>query len=188
MRDLNPHKPSEEDQSKEFKLPDSPWTLGRDGFNPNLRPSNTQLRQRKPNGQSSVGSRSEDEDASRYKAVTQTQNYPPYHPSYRAERSSPRHRSSSPASSDSAGTDDSANEFQALVRPDASERVRARLGAEGWEVRQPGFRLSDGEDSNSNTTSSQRRRLDPLLPPDRYRRYISDDPSSEESEAGENSE
>ena len=41
----DPTRPYFEEAEGEFKLPDSPWTFENGGVNPDLQPSNTQLRQ-----------------------------------------------------------------------------------------------------------------------------------------------
>lgn len=182
-RDIDPHKPDKPTRAqKRFKLPDSPWTYGGNGFNPDLLPTNTGLRQRnaKPNAGES------DEDIGRHSA--QAESFPPYHPSYRTGTQAPRKQSSSPEPSQEV-SDNSVDDFEPMVRPDASTRVKTRLGSEGWEVRPPSYGSNaDTAYDSSDVDAVQRREGVPqtsnnlLPPPDRYRRYVSDDSSSEGSE------
>lgn len=181
-RESNPHKPSESSQNKAFKLPESPWTFGGDGFNPTLHASNTQIRYRK---RPANGDGSGTEGNPSGEAPTPSQNFPPYHPSYRSAQVAHSSRSQTPeeSSADDGSADDSADDFQPL-RPDASTRVGVRLGAEGWEVRQYGsiFQISDEETTGRGPISGPDRRLEPPPRADRYQRYVSEEPSSEESE------
>jgi hypothetical protein len=170
MPDTNPHKPAKPTRrQRRFKLPESPWTYGGAGFNPDLQASNA-LRRRTVNINGGSDIESEDNRASAHH-----HSVPPYHPSYQSLVDEDPRRSWSASSSE--GSAGSATDFQPLVKPDASDRVAARLGPEGWEVRQPGFRVDDEievvdtEQISSVTTA-----------PHRYRRYAPEQSSTEESE------
>jgi len=109
-------------------------------------------------------------------------NVPPYHPSYRSASDESPRRSWS-ATSFSEGSEGSAADFGPLVKPDASDRVAARLGPEGWEVRQPGFMADDEGEVVDNEQI-----FDVIKAPDRYRRYVPEHSSTEESELWEGDE
>src|ERR1700733_8131531 len=173
----NPHRPAKPTRSqRRFKLPESPWTYDGDGFNPDLQPSNA-LRQRNLNGGDDDDSESEDN-----RPLAHHYNVPPYHPSYRPVSDESPHRSRS-ATSFSEGSEGSAADFGPVVKPDASDRVAARMGPEGWEVRQPGFRADDEDEVVDN-----KQIFDVIKAPDRYRRYVSEHSSTEESELWEGDE
>lgn len=170
MPDTNPHKPAKPTRKqRRFRLPESPWTYGGDGVNPDLQASNA-LRRRIVNDSGDSDGESED-----IRPSAHHHNAPPYHPSYRSLVDDTPRRSWSASSSE--GSAGSTADFEPLVKPDASDRVAARLGPEGWEVRQPGFRVDDdvevvgAEQIVSVTTASHR-----------YRRYVAEQSSTEESE------
>ena len=167
MSATNLHKPVKPTRSqRRFKLPESPWTYGSDSFNPDLHPSNT-LRRR------NVESNSDSDDS---RPLALHYNVPPYHPSYNSTIDDVARRSWS-ASSFSGGSEMSTADFEPLVRPDASEKVAARLGPEGWEVRQPGFRVDDEDEVVGAGQISN-----VIQAPGRYRRYVSEQSSTEESD------
>ncbi|ESK90944.1 palmitoyltransferase pfa4 [Moniliophthora roreri MCA 2997] len=65
----DPARSQYEDPKKGFTLPHSPWTYENGTFNPDLAPSNSQLRQ-------------ESQTRRRNRPVTGASEYPPYHPDY----------------------------------------------------------------------------------------------------------
>lgn len=179
--------PSEENRPRsEFKLPDTPWTIGSDGFNPMLQPSNSVRQraalskhenQREPVPEFLLPSLNAHASASSF-AV------PPYHPSYNAgaERkpsNSSASTSSSPGREDSDESGSDIHHAFKADRPDASERVQVRRRSEGWEVRPT--------HSDIQQWDVEAWQKDFPSPPDKYRRYVPES-SSEEDEDEENAD
>lgn len=187
MRDVNLHTPSAQEQDKQFKLPESPWTYG-EGFNPGLRATNAAKRRKVADG----GDEAEEGDNDDNRPLgysTASYTAPPYHPSSRPNQVAPstsRRRdsvSSHESYESSVASMDSAADF-AASRPDASDRVDVRLGDEGWEVR-PRMMTYGVPGDGAFAVPAEEAGVAPG--DDRYRRYVTEE-SSEEDEDDEEEE
>ena len=173
MRAPNPHIPGKPTRKqKKFKLPDSPWTYGGTGFNPDLRPSNSARLRSRTDPQ-----REDKDDDAQPLGVS---NVPPYHPSFNTAPGPGAATlglgsTSSESESESESSGGSSDGFG--PPPDASKEVELRLGDEGWEVRPRPFGQSAEEMEGWRNGIGQR-----LASPDRYQRYIPEGSSAEENE------
>ncbi|KDQ15704.1 hypothetical protein BOTBODRAFT_285774 [Botryobasidium botryosum FD-172 SS1] len=154
----NSHVPDKSSQRRRFKLPDSPWTYGEEGFNPMLVPSNAQNRSRTGGVASAV---------------------PPYHPSYRPspqlnqgkEKENDKDGDGEDEDEEGAGTSSSPSRASFSSDEDFNPQdiesplaARVRRGSEGWEVRPFSFDLRERvrqspptpvKDGNENAVASE---------------------------------
>ncbi|KAF8336502.1 DHHC palmitoyltransferase-domain-containing protein [Cantharellus anzutake] len=165
-RSLNPHKPAKALQRK-FTLPEFPWTYGGNNFNPDLRPSNSELRRRTQAGLA--------DDDSTLTAQPGAYSVPPYHASFSAGtditmQSGPLLSSSSDLISSE--NDSDTHTTHANIEP--GRRVRVRRGSEGWEVRPRSPESSPAWDADTWRPIG-----------DKYNRYIPEESSDDESNIDE---